>query len=342
MTIACRRCVVVFAALAWVALAAGCTGDDDPPIQSLATAETAPPGSADGADSTTSTVAGQAHLGDYTTSDPTFGTEVTVTLDQGLRVIEANAIPDHPTGQFPNPGNPNAVAGQQLRYEFPTSPRHLGRARPVRVPAVAINGVPFEPGTAEEVRCASGERYQIEALQGLYDLGLDANRAHVQPSGLYHYHGLTDALVQSAESTGNDLVHVGFAADGFLVYASTTSSLQPSYQLSTEPRTGTGCTYRDGEIAIEGTIPDGTYVSDWVNDPATGDLDACNGVTLEDEYGYLVTEAYPFVPRCLMGAFTEPETGGPGASGAGGGDGSTDPDDDIDEDESADESNDGG
>lgn len=330
MTTACRRCVLI-AALAWVALAAGCTGDDDPQIESLATADTAPPGSPDGADSTISAVAGPLHLGDYTTSDPTFGTEVTVTIDRGLRIIETNALPDHPTGQFPNPGNPNAVAGQQLRYEFPTSPRQLGRARPARIPAVAINGVPFEPGTAEEVRCASGEQYQIEALQGLYDLGLDNNRAHVQPSGLYHYHGPADALIQSAESTGNDLVHIGFAADGFLLYASITSSLQPSYRLATEPRTGTGCTYRDGEITIDGTTPDGTYVSDWVNDPTIGDLDACNGVTMDDEYGYLVTEAYPFVPRCLMGDFIEPEpiSDGPTDGSSGGGDGGADDPDQV-------------
>ncbi|MEL6981847.1 MAG: YHYH protein, partial [Actinomycetota bacterium] len=195
MTNACRRCVVAIAVLTWVVLASACTGDDDP-IDSLAldaTADTAPPQPATAADSTVSAVAGPAHLGDYTSTDATFGTEVTVTIDQGLRIIEANALPDHSTGRFPNPGNPNTIAGQELRYEFPTAPRFLGRAQPARMPAVAINGVPFEPGTAEVVECASGERYQIEALQGLYDLGLDNNRVRAVDRDLLAPIGATGA-----------------------------------------------------------------------------------------------------------------------------------------------------
>jgi hypothetical protein len=80
------------------------------------------------------------------------------------------------------------------------------------VPGVAVNGVKFEPETAETVACASGESYRVEALQDTDDLGFDFNNAHVQPTGEYHYHGVSQLLAEAADS-GDDLVHVGFAAD---------------------------------------------------------------------------------------------------------------------------------
>ncbi len=330
MTTARRRCVVlVTAGLAGVSLAAGCTGgDDEPTLESLEfqaeTDNTAPPASEQGGDLTTSALAEPTYLGSYTLADEEFGTEVTVIVEQGLRIIETNALPDHETGSFPNPGNPNAITGQTLRYEFPVDARHLGRAAPAQTPAVAVNGVPFEPGTAETIECQSGERYQIEALQNLYDLGLDDNNAHVQPTGKYHYHGVPTALTEIGDEGDLGLIHVGFAADGFLVFVSTTGEIEPGYRLSSDLRTGTGCSYRGAEVVLDGTTPDGTYVSDWRHDPETGDLDACNGLTVDDEYLYLVTETYPFVPRCLMGDFTEPGPTGAAPNGGGSGQGNDD------------------
>jgi hypothetical protein len=165
--------------------------------------------------------------------------------------------------------------------------------------------VPFEPGTAETVSCGSGESYRIEALQDLYDLGLDMNNAHVQPGGKYHYHGASQLLVD-AFATDGDLAHIGFAADGFLIYYSKSGAYRPGYRVATEPRTGTGCTYRGQTVDIDGTVPDGTYVSDWVHAEEVGDLDECNGITVDGQYLYLLTADYPYVPRCLMGEFTDP------------------------------------
>ena len=128
--------------------------------------------------------------------------------------IDTNAIPDHETGDFPNGGNPNSISEQDLTWEFTTSPTYIGGASFARTSGVAVNGVKFEPGTAETATCTSGERYSIEALQEVYDLGLDFNNAHVQPTGEYHYHGISALLVDAYESD-DDLVHVGFASDGF-------------------------------------------------------------------------------------------------------------------------------
>jgi hypothetical protein len=42
------------------------------------------------------------------------------------------------------------------------------------------------------------------------------------------------------------------------------------------------------------------YVDDYEY-AAVGDLDECNGMTVDGQYGYYVTDAYPWVMRCYRG-----------------------------------------
>ena len=279
-----------------------------------------PPGGGGGAPPTgdpNATLPESAYAGDYTLMDEEFGTMVTVTVSDETRTIVANAIPDHEVGDFPNSGNPNTISEQSLTLEFPIEGTYVGTPSFALSPGVAVNGVPFIPGTAETVTCDSGEVYRVEAIQEIYNLGLDFNNAHVQPNGQYHYHGVSELLVD-AYATEDDLVHVGFAADGFLVYYSKSNAYESGYVLSTEPRTGTDCVASGpaggDTVEIAGTVPDGTYGSDWVH-TEDGDLDECNGTTIGGEYAYFITDAYPYVSRCLMG-----EVAG-GGGGPGGGDG---------------------
>ncbi len=242
-------------------------------------------------------------LGSYVLADETFGTMVEVTVEAGMRTIVSNALPDHETGEFPNDGNPNEITAQDLSWSYTTTPVLSDNPTEVRTTGVAVNGVKFEPGTGESVSCTSGGNYRIEALQDMHDLGLDFNNAHVQPGGEYHYHGISEMLVE-AYASDEDLVHVGFAADGFLMYHSKSDAYTTSYELSTTERAGEGCTATgpgDVEVEIDGTVPDGTYSSDWVFSEGLGDLDRCNGITIGDQYVYIVTDTYPFVGRCLYG-----------------------------------------
>ena len=253
------------------------------------------------------TAVDSAYFHSYTLVDKEFGTMVTVTVDGSIRTITTNALPNHETGVFPNSGNPNRLSAQNTTYRYPAEPIYLGSATRARTIGVAVNGIKFEPGTAETVSCASGEMFRIEGLQTTYDLGMDFNNAHVQPTGEYHYHGVSHQLVDTFASS-NDLVHVGFAADGFLMHHSTIARYQPSYVLSKTPRTGTNCTTRgpmgNSHVDIKGTMPDGTYTSDWIYQEGSGDLDRCNGITINDTYLYLITDTYPYVGRCLNGAIT--------------------------------------
>ena len=257
-----------------------------------------------------------SYLGNYLISEVGFGTQTTVTVSDNTRTIVTNALPNHETGLFPNSGNPNTISAQSNSYEYPTNPAYRGAAAEVHVPGVAVNGVKFEPGTAETVTCVTGETYRVEGLQDTFNLGMDFNNAHVQPTGAYHYHGLSDLLAEVHDHSGGELVHVGFAADGYLIYISTTDTYKPSYQLTASLRTGSDCQISLGggqgpNKVVEGTAPDGTYTSDWEYLPGSGDLDECNGTFIEDQYLYLVTNEFPYISRCLKGEFNESRPPGP-------------------------------
>jgi len=262
------------------------------------------------------------YFGNYILEDKQYGTKTVVTIKDGERTIETNALPNHKTGIFPNEGNPNTISSQERTYTFPVHPKYTGKAQWVREPGVALNGIKFEPETAEVVECESGERFRVEAKQELIAMGLDFNNAHVQPTGAYHYHG-TPTSVISAFDTGKDLVHIGFAKDGFAIYYSKSGAFTPSYRLYDETREGEDCSYnRPGQqldVPIDESHPDGTFVSDWEYVEGLGDLDACNGIMIEGTYAYLVTDAYPYVSRCLMGEFEEERHGPPPGGGPPGG-----------------------
>ena len=289
-------------ALGCLALLAAC-GDDDGNDNGAAVAPAAQEG---------------GYLGSYNLIDLEYGTTVSVIVEGGERLIESNSLPNHDTGAFPNDGNPNTISEQALSYAFPAEPTFSGQATFAQTAGVAVNGVPFEPGTGESVACGSGENYRIEALQSVYNLGLDFNNAHVQPTGKYHYHGISLLLVEAYQQD-NDLVHVGFAADGYLMYYSKSGAYSPSYSLADEPRSGSDCVPSGPNgtaFDLDGSVADGTYTSDWVYSEGAGDLDQCNGITLNGEYAYIVTDQFPYVSRCLNGEFAG--AGGPPQGGAGG------------------------
>lgn len=254
----------------------------------------------------------------YKLIDDQYGSQTIVSIEKDQRIMKTNAIPNHETGAFPNLGNPNSISAQKITYKFPMYPKFTGEAKWAREPGVALNGVKFEPETAERFVCETGEVYRIEAFQELVDLGLDNNNAHVQPTGAYHYHGVPKGLVEILDK-GEDLILVGFAHDGFPIYYSKSGKYKPSYKLSEDKRTGDVCTYKNPKNSIEmdmsSTQPDGTFVSDWTYEHGLGELDECNGIELDGKYVYFVTEEYPYVGRCLKGEFTETHPPGPPPGG---------------------------
>ena len=119
---------------------------------------------------------------------------------------------------------------------------------------------------------------------------------------------------------GEDIVLMGYAKDGFPIYYSKSGKYKPSFKLSSESRTGDACSYTAGKKTIKKELnnssADGIFVSDWTFDQTIGQLDECNGISIDGEYCYFVTNEYPYVGRCLKGVFTEakPSGGRPGGN----------------------------
>lgn len=262
------------------------------------------------------------YFGSYTLNDATYGTNTIVTVNKNTRTMVTNALPNHETGEFPSKGNPNTISAQHKTYTFPVNPKYTGKAQWMREPGIALNGIKFEPQTAEVVECETGENYRVEAIQDVIDLGLDFNHAHVQPTGAYHYHGTPTSIIEKFD-TGNDLVHIGFAHDGFPMYYSKSGLYKPSFKLLTGNREGEDCTYENPMVNMDisvGGHHDGTYGSDYEYVSDSGDLDECNGIIVDGNYMYFVTNEFPYVGRCLMGEVEQEEHHGPpaGQNGRGG------------------------
>lgn len=228
--------------------------------------------------------------------------------------LTVNSIPNHSVGRFPNAGNPHSIQEQKQTYRIRLNPKPNKTTTEVGLRidfGIGVNGIPFDPGAAEFWQGRPDLNWQYEALGGAVKLGLDENYAHVQPTGAYHYHGISKSFLQSIgfdQSKHSPLV--GWAADGFPIYAingysiprddsSKVAALQSSYRIKSGKRPG-GASGPSGKY-------DGTFVNDYsfIND--FGDLDECNGrfcVTPEfpnGTYAYFLTEHWPTIPRKFRG-----------------------------------------
>ncbi len=238
------------------------------------------------------------------------------------RELSANGLPDHEVGTFPNAHNPNAISGQSVSASLALAPTQTSTVRSLGGPRGAtgyvLNGVKIDADTAGSCDdsgavCSLSDNsggWSIEALgQTSFNFGTDDNNAHVQPGGSYHYHGMPEGFITKRGGSSTTMTLIGWAADGFPIYArygysqaddasSALKSMTGSYQLvsaisASRPSTD--------------TYPLGTFKQDWVYVASSGDLDECNGrigVTPEFPQGiyhYYATDSYPFFQRCVKG-----------------------------------------
>ena len=245
------------------------------------------------------------------------------TCTETTRELSANGIPDHPVGTFPNANNPNTISEQTVTASFTLDPSQVASATglggPRGITGYVLNGIKIDAGTAGSCD-DSGEScslagnagsWRIEALgQSSFDFGTDENNAHVQPGGVYHYHGMPEGFIAKQGGNSSTMTLIGWAADGFPIYArygysvaddasSELVAMTGSYQLVTEVSASRPPT---------DSIPLGTFEQDYQYVEGSGDLDECNGrvgVTPEFPggiYHYYATDSYPYFQRCVKGA----------------------------------------
>ena len=247
------------------------------------------------------------------------------TCNSTSRVMTANGIPDHAVGAFPNVNNPNAISAQSLSVTYTLTPTFNGTATtlggPRGVTGYVLNGIKVDAGTAGTCpanaaatsSCSlidNSGAWSIEALgQSTFNFGTDSNNAHVQPSGEYHYHGMPEGFIALKGGGPTKMTLIGWAADGFPIYA--------RYGYSTANNASSALKAMTGSYKLKTTvaanrpsttlIPLGAFAQDWEYVAGSGDLDECNGrngVTPEFPngiYHYYATDSYPYFQRCIKG-----------------------------------------
>lgn len=191
---------------------------------------------------------------------------IAITVQDGERLIVANNLPDHPTGQFPiSPSdpvyrydrNPNRIQPQDILLRLPLGPQVA--ATPTCVPMGMIGFT--TDGVALYNAVDNGG---IDAVAHEMQ---DSCSGHPQRRGQYHYHGPSPCMPDEKTSG-----LVGYALDGFGIYG------------MRDPASGR--ILHNGDLdACHGT----TGPVEW------------NGHRV-NIYHYVLTEEYPYTVGCFRSA----------------------------------------
>ena len=194
---------------------------------------------------------------------------ITVTLEGTQRVIRANNLPSHATGEFPiarsddayqYDRNPNSIRTQSIVLSLPALPQIAKTASCLSMGMVgfALDGTAIFNGLDAQGRDAPAHEVQ------------DSCNGHPQRSGQYHYHNASPCMKDTRSETSGHSDLVGYALDGFGIYG----------------------LYGEGGKKI-----------------TNADLDACHGHTHEimwdgqkrTLYHYHLSEEYPYTLGCFTG-----------------------------------------
>jgi hypothetical protein len=239
-----------------------------------------------------------------------------------LRKLSANGVPDHDVGPFNiQPDLDFKITAQTINVSGPIVPVLTTTPRPLGGPdgdiGYMLNGVKLDPGTGGSCDDSGNNctllgragQWRMEALgQTSFNFGADASNAHVQPGGVYHYHGMPEGFLTQL-GKGQAMTLVGWAADGFPIYAryGYSSASNAASGLKTITSSYRIKSVADSNRPATSRYPMGTFMQDYEYVAGLGDLDECNGrtgVTPEFPkgiYHYYATDTYPYLQRCIKG-----------------------------------------
>lgn len=244
-----------------------------------------------------------------------FLSQVEVSGDGHFCTISANDIPNYDfndnSAHWATP-----IAEQVIALSIPRNPTLSDTKTDLSLltyNAVMLNGVvldqiangcykPADPQADSDGNVSNGcglwVDWRLDPM-GKVKFGTDSHNAHTQPGGLYHYHGSPNALFDPAETNQASPV-IGFAADGFPIFGPYFTDEATGEILKAE----SGYTLKSGLRPISDTSPGGSYDGTYIQDyefTGVGTLDECNGMTIGDQYGYYITDSYPYVMGCYSG-----------------------------------------
>lgn len=248
--------------------------------------------------------------------------EMSMTIDGDYRKFHTDSMPSYTVVGFPGKCNPNTASQQNIDVQVPINPVYQDETTPLVTPnkyGIMVDGVIIEPNADEywsetdSSLCTENDghtknQWAYAPLSNLIDLGFDSSHAHVQPGGLYHYHGRPTNLLKTLDLTKVPII--GYAADGFPIYSSM-GYKDPLNMKSGLVTLKSSYRIKKGARPIVSGGPngdyDGRFESDYEYIADAGDLDECNGrkgVTPDypnGTYYYVITSDYPWVGRCFHG-----------------------------------------
>lgn len=244
-----------------------------------------------------------------------FVSEVELSDDEQSCNISANDIPNYDfnddSAHWAEP-----IATQGITFTIPRNPKLASSKTELSMlfyNAIMLNGVvldelangcykPTDSAADKDGNVANGcgasVDWRLDPL-GKVKFGTDSHNGHTQPGGMYHYHGNPNALFDPKETDKGSPV-IGFAADGFPIYG-------PHYIDSKSGKmvqSKSGYSLKQGQRPTGSSSPGGTYDGTYIQDyefTNSGTLDECNGMTVDGQYGYYVTESFPYVMGCFSG-----------------------------------------
>lgn len=200
---------------------------------------------------------------------------LTITEQGNDRIIRANLLPTHTTGQFPisrsDPAyyydiNPNTIQAKSVVLKLPLQPQLAAAPTCVSMGMIGVllTGTALFNGLDGGGRDAAAHELQ------------DSCNGHPEPSGVYHYHSYSPCLVDKRDQPDHHSSLMGYALDGFGIFGP----------------------YGEGGRAL-----------------GNQSLDACHGHThavywngsLQTIYHYHFTPEYPYSLGCYRGT---PTSGG--------------------------------
>ncbi len=200
--------------------------------------------------------------------------QISVTLEgtgtQAQRVVRANNLPTHASGEFPiRPGstayaydrNPNRIAERSVLLRLPAQPTMAAQPGcvPMGMVGFALSGVAIF--NAFDLAGRDAPAYEIQ----------DSCNGHPERNGSYHYHDYSACLKDPQGDAGQHSSLMGYMLDGFPIF---------------------GLKGEGGKVLTN------------------ADLDECHGHTHEVEidgekrstYHYHFTKEYPYTLGCFRGS----------------------------------------
>ena len=236
-----------------------------------------------------------------------FNGRLSISVSNGKCQFQTNAIPNH---DF-NDGStafPNAVSEQNDVFEITASPSIATSSTALSLNldnALLLNGVKVDLLAAACYGVGDGKTgcndvatpWRYDPMHTANGFRVDSHNAHTQPDGTYHYHGSPNALF--AENNTDISPVIGFAADGFPIYGSFFNDGNSIRKAISSYRLKSGS--RPSGAGEPGGNYDGRFRDDYEYVSGLGDLDECNGMSVNGIYAYYITDTFPYIIACFRG-----------------------------------------